>query len=488
MPDHLSKTKTGVIWSFLNQGGNQIFSLLVTFILARLLTPEEFGTIGMIAVFTGFAGIFINFGFSGALIQKFEVTQNDINTVYFINLASGLFLTGLFFFLAPLIAGFYEKPILTILTRSLSPIFVISAISGVNRALVVRNLNFKLSTIISLVGMIISSLTAIIMAYNGYGVWSILIRMLVDQLVISVLYLIYTPFIQKPVFNKKSFKSLFKVGSYIAGDTIFNYWSRNTDNLLIGKFLGDGPLGIYTKAYAVMLLPLRNISSVIGRVMFPSFSRLQDDLHQIKSIYLKATKLIAFVTFPMMAGLALLAEPFVMVAFGKNWLEMVPIISILSLLGAVQSILTLNGAIYNSLGKAYIAFRISIIMSVINIIGFIIGLKLGGLKGLVIAYSVLGLITAIPNFYIAGKQIEVSILDIMKNLSNSLICTIVMALSIFILKPILETATLLPVFNLLILSFVGGSIYISTAYIFKISELELAKNFLVKKKKLKIEK
>lgn len=481
MPDHLSKTKTGVIWSFLNQGGNQIFSLLVTFILARLLTPEEFGTIGMIAVFTGFAGIFVDFGFSTALIQKLEITQKDINTVYFINITFGLLLTILFFFLAPLIAEFYQKPILTILTRSLSPIFIISAISGINRALTIKSLNFKLHTIISLVGLIISSLTAIIMAYNGFGVWSILIKMIVDQLVITILYLIFSPFSQKPVFNRGSFKSLFKVGSYMAGDTVINYWSRNADNLLIGKFLGDGSLGIYTKAYAVMLLPLRNISSVIGKVMFPSFSRLQNDIDQIKTIYLKATKLIAFITFPMMAGLALLAEPFVLVAFGENWLEMVPIISILSLLGAIQSILTLNGAIYNSLGKANIAFRISIIMSIINVIGFIIGLKLGGLKGLVIAYAIVGLITAIPNFYMAGKQIDVSILDIMKNLSNSLICTIIMALSIFILKPILETATFLPVFNLLILSFTGAFIYISIAYFFNLNELELAKRMLVKK-------
>ncbi len=482
MPDHLSKTKTGVIWSFLNQGGNQIFSLLVTFILARLLTPEEFGTIGMIAVFTGFAGIFVDFGFSTALIQKLEITQKDINTVYFINLASGFLLTILFFFLAPLIAEFYEKPILTILTRSLSPIFIISAISGINRALTIKNLNFKLTTVISLVSLIISSSTAILMAYNGYGVWSILIKMVVDQLVITTLYLIFSPFSQKPVFNKKSFKSLFKVGSYMAGDSIINYWSRNADNLLIGKLLGDSSLGIYTKAYAVMLLPLRNISRVIGRVMFPSFSRLQNDIDQIRSIYMKATKLIAFITFPLMAGLALLAEPFVLVAFGKNWMEMVPIISILSLLGATQSILTLNGTIYNSLGKSYIAFRISIIMSIMNVIGFIIGIKLGGLKGLVIAYAIVGFITAIPNFYIAGKQIGVSILAMFKNFSNSLICTIIMALCIFILKPILESATLLPIFNLLILSFTGGFVYITIAYIFNINELELAKRILIKKK------
>lgn len=484
MSDHLSKTKQGVIWSFFNQGGNQILSLIVTFILARLITPEEFGTIGMIAVFTGFAGIFVDFGFSTALIQKLEITQKDINTVYFINLVFGFLLTILFFFLAPFIAEFYEKPILTILTRSLSPIFIITAISGINRALTTKILNFKISTIISLVSLIISSLTSIIMAFNGYGVWSILIKMLVDQLVMTILYLIFCPFSQKPIFNKKSFNSLFKVGSYMAGDTAINYWSRNADNLLIGKLLGDGSLGIYTKAYAVMLLPIKNISRVIGRVMFPSFSKLQNDIDQIRIIYLKATKLIAFVTFPMMAGLALLAEPFVLVAFGKNWTEMIPIVSMLSLVGAIQSILTLNGTIYNSLGKAYIAFRISIIMSIMNIIGFIVGIKLGDLRGLVFSYVIVGFITSIPNFYIAGKQIGVSIFGIFKNLSNSFICTIIMALCILLLKPILETATLLPIFNLLILSTTGGFIYIVIAHVLNLNELKLAKKVFIKKRNL----
>src|SRR5690606_31773825 len=133
------------------------------------------------------------------------------------------------------------------------------------------------------------------------------------------------------------------------------------------------------KAYAVMLLPLRNISRVIGRVMFPSFSKLQNDKQQIRVIYLKATKTIAFITFPLMGILSISAESFVLVAFGENWLQMAPIISWLSLLGASQSILTLNGPIYNSLGKANIAFKISIVMSLINIMGFIVGLKLGGL-------------------------------------------------------------------------------------------------------------
>ncbi len=489
MSDHLKKTKTGVIWSFINQGGNQIISLLVTFILARLITPEEFGIIGMIAVFTNFAVIFVDFGFSTALIQKKNMSKQDIDTVFFVNVISGSFLSILFFVMAPLIADFYGEPDLEIFSRAISPIFLISSLSGVNKAITFKDLNIKLNSIITLTATLISSATAITMAYYGFGVWSILSKMLVDQIAITILFLSFNPLSQSFSFNKSSFKGLFRFGSNVAGDAIINYWSRNADNLLIGKYLGEGSLGIYTKAYAVMMLPLRSISGVIAKVMFPSFSHLQDDILQIRGIYLKSTKLIAFITFPMMTGLAILAKPFVLVAFGENWVEMIPIISILALLGAIQSILSLNGVIYNSLGKSHIAFRVSIGMSIINITAFIIGLKLGGLIGLVIAYALAGILTTLPNFYMAGKQIRVSILDMLKNLSNAFFCAGSMAAGIIILKTyIINPIGLSPVFNLIILSIFGAALYFFIAYIFKFEEIQLAKRLLKKEKINDVEK
>lgn len=487
--NHLSKTKTGVIWSFISQGGNQIINLLVTFVLARLITPEEFGTIGMLAVFTSFAKIFVDFGFSTALIQKKDITKQDINTVFFINLCLGTTLSLLFYFLAPTIATFYDKPELINLTRVLSPIFIISSLGGVNRALTFKNLEIKLNTVILLVATVVSSISVIWMAYNNFGVWSILVKMLIDEIIITSLFLYFNPVHQKFNFSYSSFRGLFKFGSNVAGDATINYWARNADNLLIGKMLGDGALGIYTKAYALMMLPIRNISGVISRIMFPSFSILQDDIPQIRIIYLKAIRLIAFITFPMMTGLAILAEPFVLVAFGKDWVEMIPIISLLSILGAVQSILTLNGAIYNSLGKSYIAFRITIIMSVIYVTSFVVGIILGGLIGLVIAYSITGLITSIPNFYIAGKQIKVSILDMLKNLSNAFICSGSMAAGIIIFKMyIINPVNLSPVFNLSILSIFGAVLYFFIAYIFKFEEIQLAKRLSKKEKNNDVEK
>ncbi len=482
MDNHLQKTKVGVIWSFFNQGGSQILNLLVTFILARLITPAEFGLIGMIAVFTGFAKIFVDFGFSNALIQKSKINQQDINTVFSFNLITGALLSILFFVFAFLIADFYEEPLLEKITQIYAPIFFISAIGGVNQALMVKSLDFKLNTVISLITVIISSITAIIMGLYGFGVWSILTKMILEQLLITLFVMIYYPVNQRPVFNLSSFKSLSKNGFNMAGDSIINYWSRNADNLIIGKYLGDGPLGIYTKSYGIMMLPLRNLSRVIGKVMFPSFSILQNDISQIRSIYLKATSVIAYITFPIMIGLSILAKPFVLIAFGPNWTAMIPIITILSGIGALQSVFTLNGVIFNSLGKPEISLRITIIRIIVNIAAFIIGVSMGGLIGLALAYAIVTLLSIIPTFYLAGKQINVSIGRMAKNLSRSFFATVIMGIAVYFVYSYISEAGLGSFFQLIIPALIGGLIYFLIGFLLKFEEFNIARNLLKRNK------
>ncbi|AVR46904.1 hypothetical protein C7S20_17455 [Christiangramia fulva] len=486
MRNHLQKTKVGVIWSFFNQGGTQVLNLLVTFVLARLITPEEFGIIGMIAVFTGFAKIFVDLGFSNALIQKKSISKKDIDTVFTFNIISGLVLTGIFFFFSSLIADFYGEAILSKITKVYSPIFLIMAFGGVNQAMIIKAMEFKKNTIASIVSTIVSSTIAIAMAYLGFGVWSILSKILSEQIITTLLVMVLFPVRQQPKFYYSSFRALAKNGFNMAGDSVINYWSRNADNLIIGKFLGDGPLGIYSKAYAIMMLPLRNISRVIGKVMFPSFSLLQNEVEKIKSIYLKATRLIAFVTFPLMMGLAILAEPFVLVTFGENWVQMIPIIRILAAIGAIQSVFTLNGVIFNSLGKPEISLRISIIRSITNIGAFIMGLKLGGLNGLAMAYAIVTLLSVLPSFYFAGKQINVSILEMFKNLFNATGSTIIMGLSIFYIQKTIESFFSTAILRLLIPTLCGIMIYYLIGYLLGLEELKLAKKIFIQKKKPKV--
>lgn len=480
--DHLKKTKSGVFWSFLNQGGNQILNLLITFILARLVSPEEFGVIGMITVFTGFAIRFVDFGFSAALIHKKEVDKKDINTVFTLNTVIGVILSVLFFIISPLIANFYDKPILILLTKSFSIIFLVTGLSGVNRALLTKQMGFKLNTIISVISLILSSVIAIVMAYFGYGVWSILFKILSQEIINTVLYLLLFPVNQKLKFSKKSFDSMFFMGRNIAGGSILTYWSRNADNLLIGRMISGEALGLYSKAYSIMLLPLNNISRVISKVMFPSFSLIQEDKKQIKSLYLKTIKLIAFITFPLMAGLSILSKSFVLATFGKDWLEMAPLISILSVLGAFQSILSLNGVIYNSLGKSHIAFRITLVFSIINVLGFYVGIKLGGLMGLAIIYTSLGIIGTIPNFYFAGRLINITVIEMFKNLSVVTLLTAGMISVLFLAKHFVSQLDLGVYLYLGLMVLIGAISYLALAVIANCKEYKLAKNLISRKK------
>ena len=458
-----------------------MLNLLITFILARLVSPAEFGIIGMITVFTGFAIRFVDFGFSAALIHKKDIDKKDINTVFTLNTAIGIILSVLFFMIAPLIANFYDKPILTILTQSFSIIFLVTGLSGVNRALLTKQMDFKLNTIISVISLIVSSGIAIVMAFFGYGVWSILFKILSQEIINTVLYFLMFPVNQKLEFSKKSFDSMFVMGRNVAGESTINYWSRNADNLLIGRMIGSEALGLYSKAYSIMLLPLNNISRVISKVMFPSFSLIQNDKIQIKNLYLKTTKLIAFITFPMMAGLAILSEPFVLATFGKDWIEMAPLISILSVLGAFQSILSLNGVIYYSLGKSHLAFKLTIVFSIINVIGFYVGIKLNGLLGLAITYTAIGIVGTIPNFYFAGRLINISIIEMFKNLSVVTFLTAAMIGVLYFAKHYVSQLELGVYLYLGLMVLIGGISYLGLAVITNCKEYNLAKNLILRK-------
>ena len=201
----------------------------------------------------------------------------------------------------------------------------------------------------------------------------------------------------------------------MVGTQSVNYWSRNADNLLIGRFLGADVLGIYSRAYSIMMLPLSRVSGVISSVMFPSLSIIQDDLARVKKIYLKVSRVIAFFTFPMMGILIVVAEPFVKLVLGEQWLGMVPVLQILSIVGALQSVATLNGNIYMSQGKTALDFKVNVVSNFIIVLAFFIGVQYGILE-VAWAYLIAIIIILLPQWYIMGRLISCQLLEIIKNI------------------------------------------------------------------------
>jgi O-antigen/teichoic acid export membrane protein len=411
-----SKIKSGLKWSLLNQVISQVIFLCFGIYLARLLGPAAYGLVGMVTVFSGFAVIFVDFGFTSAVIYFQELSQKSLSSIFWFNLVLGTLIYVLFYISSPLISQFYHEPQLIALTRVVTLSVVINSLSALQNALLSKNIDFKMKTITSWISIILSYGIAFTLAFFDFGVWSLVIQ----TLSISILNTIFIWYLAKwrpdIHFSFADIKPLLKYGSGIAGTSIFGYLTRNLDNLIIGKFLGNASLGIYTRSYSLMMLPITNISTVFSKVLFPAFATMQNDLNRFATYYNKVIKHIAFLTFPMMFGLSSVSREFVLIFLGNKWVDAIVIIKILSILGAFQSILSLNGTIYNSTGNSVKALKVTMILNLFLVPSWIIGLYLGNLNGLVWAYFLVGTLGALPIWAYALKQINLKMFDVVNKL------------------------------------------------------------------------
>lgn len=425
-----SKVKHGLKWTFIDQVLSQVIFLVFSIFLARIVAPESFGIVSMVTIFSNFAILFIDLGFSAALIQKKEVTKEHFSSVFWLNLIIGFLFYFLFYISAPLISMFYKQPDLTPLIRVICLSFIITSFASVQANILIKEMQFKKKVIINWIAMIIGYVMAFVLAYKNFGVWALVVMTLATSIVNSVLYWIASSWTPLFIFDWKKIKDLSHFGLNFLGDTSINYWSRNYDNFIIAKVLGSNDLGIYTRAYSLMLLPLRNITTIVTKVMFPAFSKKQDDIELLKNYYLNIIQYIALITFPLMIGLSLVSKEFVLLAFGNKWAAMIPVLSILSGLGAIQSIISLNGLIYNSLGKTNVAFRVSFISNVVLIIAFTIGVNYG-IIGVSYSYLIASLLLFIPIYTTAIKQLNTSLLEVFLVLKGVIAATLVMAILLF---------------------------------------------------------
>jgi len=437
-----SKVKHGLKWTFVDQILSQIIFLVFGIFLARILTPSMFGIVGMITIFSNFAVLFVDLGFSAALIQKKEVTPAHFSSVFWFNLGIGLLMYFLFYISAPFISKFYNQPELIQLIRVICLSFIITSFSSVQANILIKELQFKRKVIINWIAMLISYLVAFTMAYKGYGVWSLVMMTLCTSFINTILYWMISKWIPLFIFEWKKIKELSNYGLNFLGDTSVNYWSRNFDNFIIAKVLGSTDLGIYSRAYSLMLLPLRNITTIVTKVMFPAFSQKQDDIQLLKKYYLNIIQYIALITFPLMIGLSLVSKEFVLLFFGNKWSAMIPILSILSGLGAIQSIVSLNGLIYNSLGKVNIAFKVSVFSNIVLIIAFTIGVNYG-IIGVSYSYLIASALLFIPIYKMAIKQLNVTLTEVFIVLKGVIIATLFMAIILFLFNSFSNLSLLL---------------------------------------------
>ena len=451
------ETLSAISWNFFGKFSNQAVQFIVSIILARLLTPDDFGLIGMILVFLGFAELFSGLGFGWGLIQKKEIDEIHISSVFWLNLVSGLAVSLIMLALSTYIAELYGEPRLKTIVMVMSLTFLIGALGFVQRALLQRLMDFRSLLIISLAATTFSGVVTISLALHGFGFWSLAIDVLISGLITTGLAWVLSPWRPKFSFAARAIADLSHFSGNLLGFSFFSYWVRNADNFLVGRYFNAYALGIYSRAFNIMLLPLNQISSVISQVMFVSLSRIQDDKTYVKQIYLRSVAAIALVTFPMMTGLFVVVDSFILALLGPQWADVIPLLRIFCCIGLVQSVLSTTDLIFSSQGRTDLQFRWGIASGILLIGSFGIGILLGSIFALTWCYAfIVCVVLPYPAFFYSGKLIGMKFSEVLRCIRGIFICASVMAFGVYLFGLLLPSEC--PHWLLLILKTATGVI------------------------------
>lgn len=428
---------SGLKWSSASKIGQQVLQFTTLAILARLLLPEDFGLMASAMVVIGLVNVFRDLGLSAALIQKQNVSDELFSSVFWLSVTTGLIMMLALIIFSPYIADFYNANTLVPILQVLSLSFLFSGLSAVQQAFLEKELRFKTISKFELFATFLAAVTGITMAILKFGVWSLVLQNLVFTFTVSFLFWIRQSKRPKFFFKWREIKSIVNFSANLAGFNILNYFVRNADYILIQKFLGEQQLGYYTLAYRLMLYPLKNITVVITRVMFPVLSKIQNDNKKFRDIYLKLVSTISLLTFPLMLGLVAVSENFVMVVFGAKWEPVTTLILILAPLGLLQSIYTPAGIIFQAKGRTDWWFRWGAFTGVLFITAFWIGLK-WGLIGVALAYLIVNIITFYPGLAIPFKLIELKVSNFIFSFNKNIIISLAMYVIVLLSKYLLN--------------------------------------------------
>lgn len=419
-----SKTITGVLWSAVDNFAAQAITFLVGIILARLLTPAEFGLIGMLAIFISVSETFINSGFTNALIRKNDATETDYSTVFYFNLAAGVTLFVILFFTAPYIGRFFNEPQLIPIVRVLAIGLIISSLTIIQRTTLTKRIDFKLQAKISLISGILSGIIAIAMAYKGFGVWSLVVKTLSAQAITSLLLWLWNRWRPTLVFSRKSFKELFSFGSKLLASGLIDTLYQNMYYVIIGKFFSPADLGFFTRAKGFVDLPSTNLDAVMTRVTYPVLSQMQDDKVKLKAGYKRMIKSIMFISSVLLIGMAAISEPMIITLIGEPWRKAILYLQIISFIGMLYPLHALNLNMLQVLGRSDLFLRLEIIKKIISIPAIVIGVLIS-IEAMLIGMCFNSLIAYFINSYWSGKFINYpmreQVIDILPGLGIALL-------------------------------------------------------------------
>jgi O-antigen/teichoic acid export membrane protein len=461
-----SKVVSSLIWSTIESFSMQIVQFTVSIIIARLIDPNAYGVIVILNIFISISQVFLDGGFSNALIQKENCTEDDYSTVFSINLVSSFIVYLVLFFSAKSLSNFYNLPHLEILTKWISLSIIISAFSIVQRAKLTRDLDFKSQAKISFYSAIFSGIIGIILAYLNYGVWALLVNTLAFNLFTTLFMFYKSKWIPNIKFSSESFNSLFSFGSKLLFTNLISSIYNNSYSLIIGIKYSTKNLAFYNRAFTMALLPSMNLSNIVIKAIFPILCKIQNNKEELSITFLKFVRMTTFFVFPIMLFTSILSKPLINVILTNKWEESAKYLSILCIVFMWDPIYNINNKILSVCGRTDITLKLEVVKRIGGFIILFCTLPFGMMwlcKGLLIQIS-LEVILAI---YCTSLVLPISYKTQFLNLMPIFIVNLLFALTIYLVTVFVKN----DFYILTIATLLGGAAYTLYSYIFKINEL-----------------
>ncbi len=455
----------GASWSAIARVTIQLSALAASTVVARRVPPNAFGIVGMAALAVGLISLFRDLGTAAAVIQKRDLNQQLLSSLFWVNLGIGFAVTALCFLSAPVAAKIFREPAVIPVVRVLSVSFLVSSLSNIHTALLNRSMAFRKVSLIDISSSVAGLGVIVTLACLHAGVWSLVAGALTSTAISSLLLCAMSEWQPRLLFSWTEVRSVMNFGLNLSAFNLLNYFARNSDNAIVGRYLGSAALGFYQLAYNIMLFPVQGIAQVLSQVMLPGFSEIQHDNERFRRIYLRICSSIALITFPLMTGAAILAEPLIKTVYGPRWASAIPVLTILALVGLVQSILTTAGLIYTAKGRTALMFKVGGTASVFCVISFFVGLP-WGIRGVAFSYSICIALLVLPSLYIPFRLIDLRLIDLWHALKGIAGSTVLMAVVVMASRKVITSyAHMPPVVDLFLFTAVGAVVYVLTTFL-----------------------
>ena len=461
MSDSLrERTISGMLWSFMQKFGTMAIAFVANIVLARLLTPDDYGCIGMLLIFIAVANTFIDGGFGSALIQKKEPTQEDYSTIFYWNLFLSIVLYGILFFTAPFIADFYEISLLTPVLRVQGGVLILNALSIIQCNQLRKQLRFRLIASVNLTASLLSVVITIVLAWIGWGIWALVAQQLLFSLFNAILFWSFNKWVPSFLFSKKSFKEFILLSSLI------NTFCDNIHGVLIGKFFSPAIMGLYTQARKLEEIASTSISSVVNQVAYPVLSEFQNDNLSMIRVLQRFITSLAFLVFPLMMLLILIAKPLIILLYSDKWVASVPYFQILCIAGMAICLQMINYNAVAAIGRSDILLKWTIIKRSLGLILNIGGLICFGMYGLLWG----GVLTAYSLYFINSYLVSRYVGYRIKSQIKDLFPIIITVLLTFVITYFLSNLVVLNIyFEGLSVTIIFMILYLSLSSVFNLS-------------------